>query len=186
MLLRRPDWVTEEIGPEGEFFKVVQERRLPSSFAFWRGDVRRRIFERGDFPWEELINDLPGRFFGSYGGELPRRASSCRFVDRAISYQSAEPVYSELYVEGEQQLVPARLRGAPRLDGVPQLVVPHAGHRIVRVAWCSSIEIELRAWPMRPEDVTDFPGAVCFRPRFRYASSIARYVLVFWDIPFSS
>jgi len=183
MLLKQPSWVTHELGPEGERFFVVQERQLPPRFAFWHGDVRRRIFERGDFPWREVVFDLPGAHFGSLGGDLPQRAVSCRFVDRAITYLDAEPIRGDPLerLDGEGNLH-VTMRGLPRMAGRPQIVVPHTGHRVVRVAWCSSIEIDCRPWLMTPNEERRYPGALAFRPHFVHETPIARYVFAFWEV----
>jgi hypothetical protein len=192
MHARKPAWLTAEgIGTASIFF-VVQEKALPSSFSFWTDNVRRRIFERGDFPWEAMINDLPApRFFGSDGGDLPTRAASCRLIDEITRTIEAIPVIEEEihdrlveYGEEGQKAVQMQVKGRPKTIGQPKILMPHTGHRVVRIAWCSSVPLRLHHERLSLSQIDECgDGAWCFTPVFQQPEHTVRYLLAFWEVP---
>lgn len=191
LLHRHPVWMTlHGQGSSSQFF-VVQERAIPGAASFWTDNMRHRIFERGQFPWERIIDDLPHpRFFGEQG-HLDTRAAWCEVIEETTVTTEAVPVALEEY---EEHLVPdertggtavnLEVRGLPRTIGQPKLLAPEEGHRIVKVAWCSSVRMTLRRERLIRAHFERYGDrAWSYTPIFEEPHAVVRYVLAFWHIP---
>jgi hypothetical protein len=196
LLSRHPYWMTREGLGTASIFFVVQEGMLPASWHFWRSDrrVKERIFRDGQFPWDAIIDDLPNpRFFGELGG-LDRRASSCRIVDNVTRTAEAVPIeveeYPDHFIDDPRtggKAVNIETRGAPRTIGDSVTVVPHEGHRIVKVAWCASVPMKLRLEERtRAHCEKHGEGAWFVTPIYDRPRDFVRYLLAFWDVPMTA
>jgi hypothetical protein len=185
LIYKHPDWMTRE-GLSGQPFFVVQEKALP---RFLGGAVREKIFQHGEFPWETMIRDLPGRHFGAQG-TLPRRATSCRLIDEATSSLTAEPVYQDELRDRLQEqadgssAVRVDTIGLPQSIGQPKILQPHTGHVVVRIAWCASLPIRFQREVMTAQQENQAgKGAWSYTPIFAEPVAVARYLLAFWEVP---
>lgn len=190
MIFKHPEWMTKEGGLGDLSFFVVQQDKLPSRFSFWSGNVRQRIYESGEFPWQDVVADLPGTNLGQ-DGSLPRRAVSCRLIDCAISSFMAEPIVKEeipdrLVVDSRTggKAVRVDVIGMPKPIGPPRIIVPHEGHVVVRICWCSSTPITMRRERMDADELRRYgTGAWSYTPVFAEPRAVARYLLAFWEVP---
>lgn len=192
LLDRHPQWMTRHGQGSSSIFYVVEERAVPGALSFWTENMRRRIFERGQFPWERIIDDLPHpRFYGEQGGDLPTRAAWCEVIDEVTQTLIAEPIAVEEY---EDHLVPdertggsavnLEVRGLPRSIGQVKLLAPEPGHRIVKIAWCSTARMYPRRERLsRPHFERFGDRAWCFTPVYEEPHDFVRYVMAFWHIP---
>lgn len=186
MINKHPGWLTKEAVDGGPAFFVVQEGAIGRLLGW---GVKEKIFYRGVFPWDAMVADLPGTNFGEQG-TLPRRAVSCRLIDETTKTMTAEPIYKDelddrTVIDPQGRVaVQVDTRGLPKEIGQPKILVPHVGHVIVRIAWCSSVPIRMHREKMSAAQERDCgAGAWSYTPIFHQPCAFSRYLLAFWEVP---
>lgn len=198
MIFKNAAWVDIKQHRGGAVFDVVLiERALPQGFL-WADDLRRRIYERGEMPWERFLVDLPQPCFFGEQGSLPTRAASVRFF--ATTDSNMKP-YEPAVDPGEpnpDKVIRILTRHVPLKEGSEVIVVSHAPpvasplaaphHRVVKLAWASNVPMTLQRQEITPFDEEAFAhqslvGAWKFKPIYEFSRLVPSYVLAFWEVP---